>query len=123
MSYIKYKVPDKLKEQIKNALTAIAETKDSKLRKGMNEVTKSIERAQAKLVVMAEDVTPPEILYHVPLLCEEKNVPYTYLSTKKNLGKAANINVSSSSIAIENVGSGNETILNDILKQIQALKK
>jgi large subunit ribosomal protein L7Ae len=123
MSYVKYKVPDKLKEQIKNALTAIAETKDSKLRKGMNEVTKSIERAQAKLVVMAEDVSPPEILYHVPLLCEEKNVPYTYLSTKKNLGKAANINVGSSSIAIENVGSGNEKILTDILKQIQALKK
>jgi len=123
MSYIKYKVPDKLKEQIKNALTAIAEKRDSKLRKGMNEVTKSIERAQAKLVVMAEDVSPPEILYHVPLLCEEKNVPYTYLSTKKNLGKAVNINVGSSSIAIENVGSGNETILDDILKQIEALKK
>lgn len=123
MSYIKYKVPDKLKEQIKNALTVIAEKRDSKLRKGMNEVTKSIERAQAKLVVMAEDVSPPEILYHVPLLCEEKNVPYTYLSTKKNLGKAVNINVGSSSIAIENVGSGNETILDDILKQIEALKK
>jgi large subunit ribosomal protein L7Ae len=123
MSYIKYKVPDKLKEQIKNALTDIAEKRDSKLRKGMNEVTKSIERAQAKLVVMAEDVSPPEILYHVPLLCEEKNVPYTYLSTKKNLGKAVNINVGSSSIAIEKFGSGNENILDDILKQIEALKK
>jgi len=123
MSYIKYKVPDKLKEQIKNALTAIAEKKDSKLRKGMNEVTKSIERVQAKLVVMAEDVSPPEILYHIPLLCEEKNVPYAYLSTKKNLGKAVNINVGSSSIAIENFGSGNENILDDILKQIEALKK
>lgn len=123
MSYIKYKVPDKLKEQIKNALTVIAEKRDSKLRKGMNEVTKSIERAQAKLVVMAEDVSPPEILYHVPLLCEEKNVPYTYLSTKKNLGKAVNINVGSSSIAIEKFGSGNENILDDILKQIEALKK
>ena len=123
MSYVKYSVPDKLKEQIKNVLTTIAETKDSKIRKGMNEVTKSIERAQAKLVIMAEDVTPPEILYHVPLLCEEKKVPYTYLSTKKNLGKAVNINVGSSSIAVESVGSGNENILNDILKQIAALKK
>jgi large subunit ribosomal protein L7Ae len=123
MSYVKYTVPDKLKEQIKNALTRITETKDSKIRKGMNEVTKSIERVQAKLVVMAEDVTPPEILYHVPLLCEEKKVPYAYLSTKKNLGKAVNINVGSSSVAIESVGSGNENILDDILKQIAALKK
>ncbi len=123
MSYIKYKVPDKLKDQIKTALTTIAETKDSKIRRGMNEVTKSIERVQAKLVIMAEDVSPPEILYHVPLLCEEKNVPYAYLSTKKNLGKAVNINVGSSSIAVETVGSGNENILADILKQIAALKK
>ena len=64
-----------------------------------------------------------KILYHIPLLCEEKNVPYTYLSTKKNLGKALNINVGSSSIAIEKFGSGNENILDDILKQIEALKK
>jgi ribosomal protein L7Ae-like RNA K-turn-binding protein len=89
----------------------------------MNEVTKSIERNQAKLVVMAEDVSPPEILYHVPVLCEEKKIPYIYISTKKALGKAVNINVSSSSIAIEKLGSGNENLLKDIIKQIDTLKK
>ncbi|TFG27129.1 MAG: 50S ribosomal protein L7ae [Promethearchaeota archaeon] len=123
MSYVKFKIPDKLQDQIKKALTRIAETKDSKIRKGMNECTKSIERGQAKLVLMAEDVSPPEILYHVPLLCEEKKIPYGYLSSKKNLGKAVNINVGSSALAIENVGSGNEGILNDIIKQLEALKK
>jgi ribosomal protein eL8 len=123
MSYVKYKVPEKLQDQLKNALTTIAETKDSKIRKGMNEVTKSIERNQAKLVVMAEDVSPPEILYHVPVLCEEKKIPYIYISTKKALGKAVNINVSSSSIAIEKLGSGNENLLKDIIKQIDTLKK
>ena len=123
MSYVKFKVPDKLQDQIKKALTTIADTKDSKIRKGMNECTKSIERGQAKLVLMAEDVSPPEILYHVPLLCEEKKIPYGYLSSKKNLGKAVNINVGSSAITIENVGSGNEGILNDIIKQLDALKK
>ena len=123
MSYVKFKVPDKLKEQLKIALNAIADAKDSKIRKGMNEVTKSIERGQAKIVVMAEDVTPPEILYHVPLLCEEKNIPYAFISTKKNLGNAVKINVGASSIAIENVGTGNENILNDVIKQIEAIKK
>jgi len=123
MSYVKFKVPDKLQDQIKSALTKIEEAKDSKIRKGMNECTKSIERGQAKLVIMAEDVSPPEILYHVPLLCEEKKIPYAYLSSKKILGKAVNINVGSSAIAIDNVGSGNETILNDIIKQLEALKK
>ena len=112
-----------MKNQLKNALTTIAETRDSKIRKGMNEVTKSIERVQAKLVVMAEDVSPPEILFHIPLLCEEKGIAYGYLSTKKELGNVVRINVSSSAIAIENVGTGNEGVLDDIIKKMEEVKK
>ncbi|MCK4284920.1 MAG: ribosomal L7Ae/L30e/S12e/Gadd45 family protein [Candidatus Lokiarchaeota archaeon] len=123
MSYIKFQVPDKLKTQLKNVLTTIGETRDSKIRKGMNEVTKSIERVQAKIVIMAEDVSPPEILFHIPLLCEEKGIPYSYLTSKKELGNAARINVSASAIAIENVGSGNDGILDDIIKKMEEIKK
>ena len=123
MSFVKYKVPDDLKNDIKNALNKIAEAKDSKIRKGMNEVTKSIERSAAKLVVMAEDVSPPKILYHMPLLCEEKGIPYGYVSGKKELGNAVRINVSSAAIAVENVGTGNENILDGILKKLNTLKK
>jgi large subunit ribosomal protein L7Ae len=95
----------------------------SKIRKGMNEVTKSIERSAAKFIIMAEDVSPPEILFHVPLLCEEKMVPYGYLSTKKELGNVVRLNISASAVAIENVGTGNENILDDIIKKIDAIKK
>jgi large subunit ribosomal protein L7Ae len=123
MSYVKYKVPDDLKSALKNALQTIAEARDSKIRKGMNEVTKSIERSSAKLVVMAEDVTPPEILFHVPLLCEEKKIPYGYLPTRKELGNAVRINVSASSISIENPGTGNDSVLEDIIKKLNAIKK
>ncbi len=112
-----------MKTQLKNALTTIAETRDSKIRKGMNEVTKSIERVLAKIVVMAEDVSPPEILFHIPLLCEEKGIPYGYLSTKKELGNVVRINVSSSAIAIENVGTGNESVLDDVVKKLEEIKK
>ena len=122
MSYVKYKIPDDLKKDLKNALNSIAETRDSKIRKGMNEVTKAIERNLAKLVVMAEDVSPPEILFHVPLLCDEKKIPYAYLSTKKELGGAVRINVSSSAIAVENVGTGNDNVLGSILKKLEALR-
>ena len=123
MSYIKFKMSDDLRKGLKDALQTIAETRDSKIRKGMNEVTKSIERAQAKFVVMAEDVSPPEILFHVPLLCEEKSIPYGYVSTKKELGNSARINIASSAIAIENVGTGNDKALDEILKKLEALKK
>ena len=126
MSYVKYKVPNDVKTLIKNLLSDIADrdkTKDGKIRKGMNEVTKSIERKTAKLVIMAEDVSPPEILFHVPLICEEKGIPYAYLSTKKELGNAVRINVSSSAIAIEQSGTGNENALDDILKKLEVLSK
>ncbi len=123
MSYVKFKIPDALKNDIKDALSKVAASRDSKIRKGMNEVTKSIERSLAKLVIMAEDVTPPEILFHVPLLCEEKTIPFCYVSTKKELGNSARINVASSAIAIEKAGTGNDNILEDILKKIEALKK
>ena len=123
MSYVKFKVPDDLKTGIKDTLDKIASTRDSKIRKGMNEVTKSIERSLAKLVIMAEDVTPPEILFHIPLLCEEKSIPFCYVSTKKELGNAARINVASSAIAIENVGTGNDRELEDIIKKLEAIKK
>lgn len=123
MSYVKFDIPDKVKEDIKRAVSKVSEKRDSKIRKGMNEVTKSIERGNAKLVIMAEDVNPPEILFHVPLLCEEKNIPYAYLTKKEDVGKIVGINVGSSAIAVENVGSGNEGILDDIIKKLGQLKK
>ncbi len=123
MSYVKYKVSDALKNDIKDILSTISGTRDSKLRKGMNEVTKSIERSLAKLVIMAEDVSPPEILFHIPLLCEEKSIPYGYVSTKKELGNSARINVASSAIAIENVGTGNDRAFDEIIKKLEAIKK
>ena len=46
-----------------------------KIRKGSNEATKAIEKGDAKLVVYAADVTPKEIVMHLPLLCKEKNIP------------------------------------------------
>ena len=39
-----------------------------KLRRGTNETTKAIERGTAKLVVVAKDITPPEIVIHLPIL-------------------------------------------------------
>lgn len=123
MSYVKFKVPEKVQSTIKNSLLKIARTNDSKIRKGMNETTKAIERGLAKLVIIAEDVSPPEVVFHLPLLCEEKGIPYGYLSTKKELGNAVNIGIGSSAIAIERVGTGNETELNKIVKDLNNLKK
>jgi large subunit ribosomal protein L7Ae len=51
-------------------------------------------------VLIAEDVDPPEVVAHLPLLCEEKKVPYVYVPSKEKLGKAAGINVSAAAAVV-----------------------
>ena len=61
------------------------------LKKGANEVTKSLNRGQAQLVLLAADAEPLEIILHLPLLCEDKNVPYVFLKSKAALGRACGV--------------------------------
>ncbi|TPX13564.1 uncharacterized protein E0L32_006035 [Thyridium curvatum] len=60
-------------------------------KKGANEVTKSLNRGTAELVVLAADTTPLSIVLHLPLLCEDKNVPYVFLGSKLQLGRACGV--------------------------------
>ena len=53
------------------------------MRKGANEATKTLNRGQSEFVVLAADAEPLEILLHIPLLCEDKNVPYVFVRSKQ----------------------------------------
>ena len=81
-----------------------------KLSKGTNEVTKAIEKQKAKLVVVAEDVSPPEIVMHLPLLAKEKEIPCVKTGTKDDLGAAAGMSVGTSSIAVTNEGDAKDKL-------------
>jgi len=61
------------------------------LKKGANEATKTLNRGTAEVIVLAADATPLEILLHLPLLCEDKNVPYVFLKSKTALGRACGV--------------------------------
>ena len=61
------------------------------LKKGANETTKSLNRGVADLVVLAADTEPLEIILHLPLLCEDKNVPYVYVPKQADLGRACGV--------------------------------
>ena len=58
------------------------------LKKGANEATKTLNRGISEFVVMAADAEPLEILLHLPLLAEDKNVPYVFVPSKQALGRA-----------------------------------
>jgi len=99
------------KEIIEKALEAIEIARSTgKIKKGTNEVTKAVEKGLAKLVVVAKDVSPPEIVMHLPLLCQEKGVPYVEVPTKEELGVAAGITVSTVSVAVVQEGDAKNLI-------------
>jgi len=118
--YVKFQTPKDVQDL---AYDLVEKARDSgKISKGANEVTKQVERGQAKMVVMAEDVTPEEILAHMPILCEEKNIPYTYVPSKEELGSSAGLFVSTAAIAILNPGK-DKSILENLVKKITDLKE
>ncbi|NOZ80110.1 MAG: 50S ribosomal protein L7ae [DPANN group archaeon] len=81
-----------------------------KIRKGINEVTKTMERGDAKLVVVAKDISPPEVVMHLPLLAKEKGIPFAEVDTKEELGAAAGLEVPTSCIAVVVEGEAKESI-------------
>ncbi|MBD3263115.1 50S ribosomal protein L7ae, partial [Candidatus Woesearchaeota archaeon] len=117
---MKTEVPKKLVEKIYKLVEDVRAS--GKIKKGTNEATKSVERAEARLVIVASDVNPPEIIAHLPMLCEEKKIPYVQVPAKTNLGAAAGLPVGTSAVAIVQPGEAAKK-LNMIIKQINALTK
>jgi large subunit ribosomal protein L7Ae len=118
--FVRFKTPQELGVQALEAVEKSVST--GKIAKGTNEVTKQIERGAAKLVLMAEDVSPEEILAHIPLLCEEKGIPYGYVVAKQELGNAAGLSVATAAIAIMDPGA-NAELVEDTAKKFAALRK
>lgn len=53
--------------------------------------TKTLNRGISEFIVMAADAEPLEIILHLPLLCEDKNVPYVFVRSKQALGRACGV--------------------------------
>ncbi|RLI39462.1 50S ribosomal protein L7ae [Candidatus Bathyarchaeota archaeon] len=120
--YVKFEVPPELAEAALEALRRARESAGKgAIKKGVNETTKAVERGQAKLVLIAEDVDPPEIVAHLPILCDEKGVPYIYVPSKAELGKAAGINVAASSACIIDPGEASD-LVEQIIRSVRELR-
>ena len=118
--YVKFDTPKEIADKAYEALEIARDT--GKIGKGTNEVTKMIERGNALLVFIAEDIDPPEIAAHLPVLAEEKEIPYVYLPTKDELGDAAGLNVGTASACIIDAGEA-EDLINDVVEKVEELKK
>lgn len=119
-SYIKFSVSKELSDKV---LQLLEMAKNSgKIRKGTNEATKAIEKSNAQLIVIAEDVEPEEIVMHLPALCDEKKVPYVFVPSKQEIGRSAGIDKAMAAAAIVEAGEG-KNLLKEIINGIEAAKK
>jgi large subunit ribosomal protein L7Ae len=117
--YVKFEVPKELADK---AYQLVQVARDSgKVRKGTNESTKAIERVVAKLVVIAEDVDPPQVVAHLPILCEERKIPFMFVPSKLELGRAAGIDVGCAAVSVLDGGEGAKTLkeLTDAIEQMR----
>nr|CBH39859.1 50S ribosomal protein L7Ae [uncultured archaeon] len=116
---LKFEVPEELLKKSLEALDLARTT--GNVKKGTNETTKIIERGMARLVLISEDVTPEEVVMHLPPLCEEKNIPYLYVKNQKDLGAACGINKGCASAVILDPGKAEEAVVG-VIAELEKVK-
>ena len=117
--YVDYDVPADLEERALEALEVARDT--GTVKKGTNETTKAIERGNADLVFVAEDVTPEEIVMHLPELADEKGIPYIFVESQDDVGHAAGLEVGSAAAAITDAGEAQGDV-EDIAEKVEELR-
>jgi len=118
--YVKIDVPKEVADAAYEALQLATQT--GSVRKGTNETTKAVERAQAKLVIIAEDVDPPEVVAHLPLICDERKIPYVFVPNKQKIGSAIGIDVPAAAACIVEPGDAT-SLIREITKRLEEAKK
>lgn len=117
--YVDYDVPADLED---DALEALEIARDTGIvKKGTNETTKAVERGNARLVFVAEDVQPEEVVMHLPELADEKDIPYIFIGAQDDLGRSVGLEVGSAAAAIVDPGEA-ESDVQDIADKVEELR-
>lgn len=118
-TYVTFEVPEEIQNKALESLEIARDT--GKIKKGSNEATKCIERGTAQLVLIGADVEPEEIVMHLAPLCEEKKIPYIFISKQNEIGAASGLNVGSAAAAIVKPGKAKE-LVEEVAKQTSELR-
>jgi large subunit ribosomal protein L7Ae len=119
--HVQFETPEEVSNKIYDMLSA---NSNGRIKKGSNEVTKTAERGTAQFIILAEDVNPPELLAHIPLICGEKDIPFGYVPSQEHLAQAAGLptGVKAASIAVMEITKGAQEKYNDVVEAIKGLK-
>ncbi|QLH79250.1 50S ribosomal protein L7ae [Halosimplex rubrum] len=117
--YVDFDVPADLEDDALEALEVARDT--GTVKKGTNETTKAVERGNAELVFVAEDVQPEEIVMHLPELADEKDIPFVFIGTQDEVGHAAGLEVGSAAAAVVDAGDAQDDV-DDIAGKVEELR-
>lgn len=87
------------------------------IRRGVKEVIKGLRKNEIGLVILAGDIYPIDVISHIPILLEEKNIPYIFVPSKFDLGAAASTKRPTSCVLIKTPPSTKDNS-NDELKEL-----
>ena len=117
--YVDFDMPADLEDDALDALEIARDT--GTVKKGTNETTKAVERGNAELVYIAEDVSPEEVVMHLPELADEKSVPFVFVGAQDDLGHASGLEVGSAAAAIVDAGDADGDV-EDIADKVEELR-
>jgi len=63
--------------------------KEKHVKRGVKEVVKAIRKGQKGLCIIAGDISPIDVVSHLPVLCEDAGITYIYVPSKEKLGGAS----------------------------------
>lgn len=105
-------------KEVKKILKTVKKSAKTKtLRRGVKEVVKALRKSQASgntadindpsaIVVIAADISPMDVISHIPVLCEDHGIPYIYIKSRAQLGEASATKRPTSVVMVAKAGSG-----------------
>lgn len=86
LPFAKPLAPKKLNKKVLKTVKKASKAKHVK--RGVKEVVKALRKGEKGLVIIAGDISPMDVVSHIPVLCEDNGVPYLFIPSKEDLGAA-----------------------------------
>lgn len=77
----------------------------------MKEVVKALRKGEKGFCILAGDISPIDVITHLPIMCEDRKIPYIYVPSKHDLGAAAQTKRPTSCILVNPKSSFSEMAL------------
>lgn len=112
-----------------------AAAKNKTLKRGVKEVVKALRKSSQGapsasgssipgIVIIAADISPMDVISHIPVLCEDHNVPYIFVTSRAELGAAGNTKRPTSVVMVsEKTGKKDEKVDEEFVEVYKDLLK